>query len=211
MRGLLLVVYHGLVLMCRFGPLNVVHGTHGHRRSALLPGPSCGTRSLLPADVNDPKDDECQKHDGVESHNSDHNGEQSVEPVQNSVGGADTIRCSTNDLRRGDIISNVGSRLGSSDPSEIRRSFVWIDQRKEFDERIAHCTCTVEVSEIVDRIDSTKGVVTNQPIARLEVRMRWSECVGRRVSQLTIADGNLLRNERTSARLVVNFGVDRHV
>ena len=37
------------------------------------------------------------------------------------------------------------------------------------------------------------------------------ESVGKWISQLTVPDRNFLGNERASARLVVNFGRNRHV
>ena len=165
-RLLIDIVHHGFVLMCRFRRLDVVHRTHRHRGHFLPPGSSCGTRLLPPADINDPKDDECQENEGVESHNTEHDWNESVESFQGSPGTSDTIRCGSDDLRRGDVIGNVGSRLGSSEPSKIRRSLVWINQRKEFDERVAHLALAVEVPKIVDRVDTTKDVVTYQPIAR---------------------------------------------
>ena len=187
-RWLIDIIHHRLVLMRRLCRFDVIHRTHRHRGCFLPPGSSCGARLLPPADIDDPKDDERQENESVESHNTKHDRDESVQSVQGSTRASNTIRCGTDDLWGGDVIGDVGSRLRSPEPGKIRRSFIWINQRKEFDERVAHLALAVEVSEIVDRVDATKDIVTYQPITRPGVRMQRVERVGYDVSQLTLSD-----------------------
>jgi hypothetical protein len=51
-----------------------------------------------------------------------------VESVQGGLRSRCAIRCGARDPRRGDIIGNVSSRLGFSDPSKISRSPIWTNQ-----------------------------------------------------------------------------------
>lgn len=171
-RGRLLVVHHGFISMCRFRRLlDVVHRAHGHGGDVLPPGSSCGTRLLPPAYINDTKDDKCQENEGIEPHYAEHDRDEGIESVQGSLRCSDATRRGTDGLYRSNIVGDVGSGLGASGHRKIPRSFVWINQRKEFDERVAHLALVVEIPEIVDRVDTAKDIVTDQPIARLVVRM----------------------------------------
>jgi hypothetical protein len=91
-RDLLLVIHHGFVSIRRFRRLGIVHGAHGHRESALPPRSSCGTRSLLPADVNNREYDEGQENESVEAHDTEHDWNKGVESVQGGLRSRNAIR-----------------------------------------------------------------------------------------------------------------------